>query len=217
MTELTIDYGDNRAVVLSYTDDILQRLKRSSGDIIAIGQMLSDVKKLLPHGSYEKWASSVLGISQQQVARFRNVAEHYPNPTLCDNYQTTALYTLSKPSTPDAAREDAASRAEGGTMITSALADRIVRDHTTPPVPQQNAHAVTPPDDDDPPAAVTLGPLDDPPSTSSVTMVEPDSTIDPPEDETLTRLILLWDSADNIERLKFMDHAGLDYREVMGR
>lgn len=60
------------------------------------------------------WYDKELGWSQQTINNFINVAERFGEKTKISFFEQSALYLLSKPSTPDPARQEAIELAEEG-------------------------------------------------------------------------------------------------------
>ena len=93
-------------------------IKRSTRDLIDIGRSLIEVKNKLEHGQFYLWLETEFSWTYRTANRFMNVAEKFEPEQLLDlNILPSALYELSAPSIPEAAREEALSRAEQGEKI----------------------------------------------------------------------------------------------------
>jgi hypothetical protein len=103
--------------------EICTRLRRVAEDIIAVGELLIEANDHLPHGAFGPLLKAEFDWSDQTALNFMNVARQArENPKLleyADRFPTTALYLLAAPTTPDAAPEEALSRAEAGERLTN--------------------------------------------------------------------------------------------------
>ncbi|MDP9364213.1 MAG: DUF3102 domain-containing protein, partial [Chloroflexota bacterium] len=63
------DYGQldegTRAALLGCRDEIERRLRRSVGDLVAIGRALIEAKGRLPHGQFGRWLEAEFAWSWQ--------------------------------------------------------------------------------------------------------------------------------------------------------
>ena len=114
------------------TVKIKDLIKRSTQDIIDIGQSLIDVKNKLEHGQFRPWIETEFSWDHRTANRFMSVATKFKPEQLSDlNILPSALYELSAPSVPEAARKEALSRAKQGEKINSGTAKEIKREHLT--------------------------------------------------------------------------------------
>ena len=105
-------------------------IKRSTRDLIDIGQSLIEVKNRLEHGQFYLWLETEFSWTYRTANRFMNVAEKFEPEQLLDlNILPSALYELSAPSIPEAAREEALYRAEQGEKINLDVAKKIKGKH----------------------------------------------------------------------------------------
>ncbi len=126
---------ETRIVVQQRASEIKALMKRTASDIVEIGQKLIEVKGRLDHGQFIGWFTSELGLERTMAARFIQVAERFGSSDMLQiaTFAPSALYLLAAPSTPDAARDEAITRAEAGEDITHSLARDIVNDHKGTP------------------------------------------------------------------------------------
>jgi hypothetical protein len=103
--------------------------KRTTADIIEIGQRLIAAHTRLHHGDWLPWLDQEFGWSQQTASRFIAVAEAFGDKLLTVsslNIDAGALFQLASPTTPAIAREAAIEAAEDGTRITKDEADKLI-------------------------------------------------------------------------------------------
>jgi hypothetical protein len=117
-------------VVQQCTSDIKNLMRRTSQEIIEIGQKLTDVKAQLKHGNFRNWLKAEFNWSVKTASRFMQVAENfkYDNLTHLD-IAASALYLLASPSTSEEARVEALKRARQGENISYTKAKTIVSKH----------------------------------------------------------------------------------------
>ena len=124
--------SDIRLVVKQRTSEIKTILRRSTLDILEIGQRLIEVKEKLEHGRFLNWIEAEFELDERTARRYMGAAESFgfKSDTMSDlNFTPTTLYVLSAPSTPDSARDEALSRAKAGESITPTIAKTIVNEH----------------------------------------------------------------------------------------
>jgi len=120
--------------VQQQTGEIRALMKRTAQDIIEVGQKLTEVKKKLGHGRFRDWLRSEFQWSVSAATRFMQVSEQFQFINLSNlDLAPSALYELAAPSTPEAAREEALSRAKTGESITHKAAQTIKQKYATPP------------------------------------------------------------------------------------
>lgn len=115
------------SLIEAKTVQIKQLLRRTARDIQEIGQALSLVKSLLPHGGFSQWLAREFEWSDRQAQRFMQVARAFGEVALSGlPIMPSALYLLSAPSVSDTVREEAIRRASLGEEITFNLARELV-------------------------------------------------------------------------------------------
>lgn len=140
---LEFDYEDLdieiRVIVQQRTSEIKNLMRRTSQEIIEMGQKLIDVKYQLGHGNFRSWLKAEFDWSVQTATRFIQVAENFQcsDLTRCD-IAASALYLLASPSTLKEARAEALQRASLGENITYTKAKAIICKHQKA-VKQKNA------------------------------------------------------------------------------
>jgi len=73
--------------------------------MIVIGQKLTEVKALLPHGQFEDWCKVEFEMSQRTAQRMMAAAEVFGDKSdTVSLLSDSAMYMLSAPSVPEAAR-----------------------------------------------------------------------------------------------------------------
>jgi Protein of unknown function (DUF3102) len=92
------------AILVQHAEAIRVLGKRVVGDIIEIGQRLTDAKARCGHGNWLPWLEREFGWSEDTTLRFMQVAELSKNRTVRDlEIPVSGLYLLAAPSTPEAA------------------------------------------------------------------------------------------------------------------
>jgi hypothetical protein len=106
--------GDgNIQFVKPITREVNLLLERPTGDIIAIGQNLIEMKNRLGHGHWRAWLLTQWPLDLSLANRWMNVARRcgqYPHP----NIPRSPLYLLAASSTPDTFRAEFVRRVEAG-------------------------------------------------------------------------------------------------------
>ena len=134
-TPPTFDYASldaaTSAFIQEQTGEIRALMKRTSQDIIDLGQRLILVKEKLAYGQFGMWLAAEFDWTSRTAIRFMNVAEKFSFDNLSKlNFDPSALYELAAPSTPETARLEAIARAEAGEPITYSTAKAIRQKYT---------------------------------------------------------------------------------------
>lgn len=123
--EAGFDYSDidevKRNDVRKAAERIKVRMERTVQDIIEIGIDLNNVKASLGHGHFLRWIEAEFGMSDMTAKRFMQVAKVYGDKsnTMFD-LQTTVLYELAAPSTPQEVRDQVEELVLDGEKVTVA-------------------------------------------------------------------------------------------------
>ena len=117
MNKLTFDYDTlpkrDIQFVKQTTREVNLLLERSTGDIIAIGHKLIEMKARLGHGHWRAWLQTQWPLDISLANRWMNVARkcgQFPHLKI----PRSTLYLLAANSTPDTLREEFARRVEAG-------------------------------------------------------------------------------------------------------
>lgn len=105
--------------------------KRVTADIVEIGQRLIAVRKTCGHGEWQPWLDKEFGWKESTAYNYIAVAERFTGklPTVGTlSIDAGALYLLSGPTVPDAARHDAIEAAETGERITKKRAGELIEE-----------------------------------------------------------------------------------------
>lgn len=79
--------------------------QRVRDGILIVGQRLTEVKSLIPHGQFSDWCATEFDMSQKTAQRMMRVAEVFGGKSdIVSFLSDTVLYALSESSTPEAAR-----------------------------------------------------------------------------------------------------------------
>ncbi|MGF1480731.1 MAG: DUF3102 domain-containing protein [Cyanophyceae cyanobacterium] len=105
-------------------------------NILEIGLSLLEVKQKLKHGNFINWIESEFYWSYSLAYKFMRVAEAFPKKYTSVNFTDlqfapSALYLLAAVSVPEAARDEAVSRAQAGEDITYSTAQEIKRKYVS--------------------------------------------------------------------------------------
>ena len=105
-------------------------MRRTSHDIIIIGQKLIEVKQHLGHGSFMNWLKSEFSWSVSTATKFMRVGEQFKFVNFTNlNINASALYLVAAPSTPQEARAEVLERASLGENISYTKVKAIVWQH----------------------------------------------------------------------------------------
>ncbi|MGG6295277.1 hypothetical protein ACQ4M4_12880 [Leptolyngbya sp. AN02str] len=114
---------------LEQARDRINRLNSTTvRNIIKTGMELLRIKPSLKEEKvYLAWVQAEWGWSRQDVNRFESVGRAFgEHVAICDKFDVSALYELSRPSTPPAIREHAIAAATAGTRIRHARAKAMI-------------------------------------------------------------------------------------------
>jgi len=103
--------------------------KRTTADIIEIGQRLIAANERLSHGMWLPWLAKEFGWSQTTASNFMHVADRFADKLVTVTnlpIDAGALFKLASPTTPEIARDEAIKDAEDGTRITKDEADKLI-------------------------------------------------------------------------------------------
>jgi len=128
----------HRAFVIARTGTIRENLRRAGQEVVAIGRALRDVKARLEHGQFCDWLEAEFEWSIPTAYRYMQVESVFGQNSQIDKFAKSALYLLSEPATPPAARIEAIARAEAGEHITRAKAVALVEKTVAPGVIQRH-------------------------------------------------------------------------------
>jgi hypothetical protein len=120
---------DNPRTLARYANDIRSLRKRVSSDIIEIGRILIESKKLAGHGNWLSWLEREFQWTDDTALNYMRVYELAKNRNFRDlsNIPISGLFLLAAPSTPEEAKQEATSRAEAGEPITLNTVREIVK------------------------------------------------------------------------------------------
>lgn len=121
-------------LVQQHTGEIRGLMKRTAQGIVEIGQKLIEVKERLEYGRFGYWLEAEFDWSYETAARFIRVYVQFSSVNLAElSIAPSALYELAAPSTPEAARKEAISRAKSGEAITYTSAKALKQKYAAPP------------------------------------------------------------------------------------
>jgi hypothetical protein len=107
---------DNARTLASYANEIRVLRKQASSDIIEIGRMLIESKKLAGHGNWLDWLEREFRWTDDTALNYMRVHDLVKNRNFRDlsNIPVSGLFLLAAPSTPEPAKQEIISRAEAG-------------------------------------------------------------------------------------------------------
>lgn len=128
------EYGildtETRNVVQKCTNEIKGLMRRTSQDIIDIGQKLIEVKEHLGHGRFINWLKYEFNWSVSTATKLMQVGAQFKSVNFTNlNITASALYLIAAPSTPREARAEVLERTSLGENITYSKAKAIVCQH----------------------------------------------------------------------------------------
>ena len=105
------EYGildaETQMVVQQRTNEVKTLMRRTSQDVIAIGQKLIEVKQHLGHGNFMNWLKSEFNWSVSTATKFMQVGEQFKFINFTNlNITVSELYLLAAFSTPKEARAE---------------------------------------------------------------------------------------------------------------
>jgi DUF3102 family protein len=110
---------DQQIALAEHAAEIRSLGKRVIGDVIEIGGLLTDAKRIAGHGNWLPWLKREFGWSEDTAERFiqcHTMADQFPQ--LAEfSLPVSGLYLLAKPNTPDEAHAEVIERAEQGERL----------------------------------------------------------------------------------------------------
>ncbi|MBV8885395.1 MAG: DUF3102 domain-containing protein [Chroococcidiopsidaceae cyanobacterium CP_BM_RX_35] len=108
-------------------------VKRTAQGIIEVGLKLVNIKERLGHGQFGDWLEAEFDWTDRTARQFMRVAEEFKSANFSDlPFSPSALYLLAAPSSPQAAKLEAISRAEAGEFITYTKAKDLKQKYALP-------------------------------------------------------------------------------------
>jgi Protein of unknown function (DUF3102) len=143
--------SDNR--ILAKHAAAIRRLgKRVVADVIEIGRLLTECKRICGHGNWLPWLDREFGWTDDTALNFMRVYELSKSRNFRDlSLPLSGLYLLAAPSTPQEARDEIIERAQAGEKIPVAEAKRIIEHAKNQQQPRKRTkpQAAQPPPRDD--------------------------------------------------------------------
>lgn len=113
----------------SKTEEIRRLLRRTSQDIVHIGNYLIEAKERLEYGQFYKWLDAEFHWSYASASRFMGVAEKFGSSSSFTLQEVTilptALYELLPPSVPEEVIAEVFERAKAGEVVGKKIAKEI--------------------------------------------------------------------------------------------
>jgi hypothetical protein len=144
----SFDYGaidaPSREALREHAQTLSRLAQNTAVNLWRMGRILADVQQHLSssNGTFVQWVKQESGLSIGTAYRLINVHRAFSVSNLeTTSFAPSALYLLSEPSAPIAARTEAIQRATNGESITRATAQQIVGQYQVPrpvlpPLPQ---------------------------------------------------------------------------------
>lgn len=123
--------------------DIRTRMKRTVGDIIAIGNGLHEAKEQLGHSAFGSWCEAQFpDMNRELRSKFMQVAERFGNARISDNLSPSVYQLLASPSVPDEVVSEIIAKADRGERIGVSKVKEAIQRHKTPAKEQATAEAI---------------------------------------------------------------------------
>src|SRR6516225_1797036 len=117
----------NQALLSEHAAEIRALGKRALADLIEIGRLLTECKRICGHGNWLPWLEREFGWTEMTATRFINVYDMSKSNKLLDlELPISALYLLAAPSTPEAAKIEIVERAQAGEPLPVAEIKHLV-------------------------------------------------------------------------------------------
>jgi hypothetical protein len=120
----------DKKVLVAKTEELRTLQRQTAQNIIKMGQILIDVKNLLPQGQFEDYLELEFGqnhgYTQRSAQNFMNVARQFGDKPVTHSIAPSVLYLLAAPSTPDKTRQQAIELAQSGEKISVDRAKAMV-------------------------------------------------------------------------------------------
>jgi hypothetical protein len=120
----------DKKVLVAKTEELRALQRQTAENIIKMGQILIDVKDLLPQGQFEDYLELEFGqnhgYTQRSAQNFMNVARQFGGKKVTYSIAPSVLYLLAAPSVPDSVRTEAIELAESGEKISVDRAKAMV-------------------------------------------------------------------------------------------
>ena len=118
--------SDNR-ILAKHAAAICRLGKRVVADVIEIGRLLTECKRICGHGNWLPWLDREFGWTDDTALNFMRVYELSKSRNFRDlSLPLSGLYLLAAPSTPQEARDEIIERAQAGEKIPVVEAKRII-------------------------------------------------------------------------------------------
>lgn len=134
---------EHRSAIMLSARRIKDKAERSKRDLLDIGKELTETKAKLEHGQFGDWLSIEFGMSERSAQRFMSVYETYGSKSdTVSLLNDSALYLLSGPSVPAAARQEVEQQAQtSGKSPTKAEVQQVIARHKPPSTRSASSNA----------------------------------------------------------------------------
>jgi hypothetical protein len=114
ITDIKTPEAEKAATLALHAVEIRLLGQRVASDVIEIGQLLTECKKLVGHGNWGAWLEREFGWTDRQARRFMSVQQLAgKTDNLSDlNIDVSSLYAIAAPNTPDEVRDEIIDRAK---------------------------------------------------------------------------------------------------------
>lgn len=134
LTEVAFDYstlGQKEPIIRGIAERIKKHAVKAVESLLEIGEELTTAKGIIPHGDFTNWVLfefDAFKWTDRTARNYMAAAKHFKTETV-SNFTPSAMYLLSSPSVPEAARIEAKELAAAGEKITPAKAEEIKAKH----------------------------------------------------------------------------------------
>lgn len=124
-------------------DGILLHLKRQWEDVLIVGELATEAKTLLPHGEYENWVRTSLGVSPQMIGGYRRIYERFSDKSKkFFDLPFSAALPLASPSLPEGVFQEIETRLQAGEKVTVEAVENVITQYKVLQAAQVGSRAI---------------------------------------------------------------------------
>jgi Protein of unknown function (DUF3102) len=114
-------------ILREHADNIRVLHKRTFEQVVEIGRLLTECKKIVGHGYWLWWLESEFGWAERTARSFMSVFNRFKSADFADlDLSVSVLYRLAAPSTPDEACDEVIARTKAGETVPLAEVEKII-------------------------------------------------------------------------------------------
>lgn len=109
--------------------EVVGLIKKTSGDLYRIGEILSEVKGTLDSRKFIGWCEQEIGVKKSTAYSYLSIFDRFSEKKeIVNNIEPWALITLSSKSTPQYVVDEAVQKAESGETVTQKETKKIIQE-----------------------------------------------------------------------------------------